>query len=43
MKIIASDELTPLFLHASDEFFGQRIQNRPSDDPMVQASVHPTP
>jgi hypothetical protein len=35
IKIIASDELTPSFLHASEEFCGQSIQNGPSDEPTV--------
>jgi hypothetical protein len=43
MKFIVSDDLTPCFLDASDEFWGQGIQNRPSDEPTVHASVHLTP
>jgi hypothetical protein len=43
IKIIASDNSTPSILDASDEFCGQKIQNRPSDEPTVQASVHPMP
>jgi hypothetical protein len=39
---IASDGPTPLILVVSDEFYGQRIQNRPLDEPTVQASVHLT-
>jgi hypothetical protein len=42
-KFIASDDLTPYFLDASDELCGHWIQNGPSDEPTVQASVHPTP
>jgi hypothetical protein len=43
MKFIASDDPMHSFLDASDEFFGHWIQNGPSDEPTVQASVHPTP
>jgi hypothetical protein len=43
MKFIASDDLTPCFLDASDELCGQWIQNGPSDEPTIHASVHPTP
>jgi hypothetical protein len=34
-QIIASDEPTPSILHSSDEFSGQRVQNRPLDEPTV--------
>jgi hypothetical protein len=30
-KFIASDDPTPHYFHASDEFCGQQIQNEPSD------------
>jgi hypothetical protein len=43
MTFIASDDPSPCFLDASDKLCGQSIQNRPSDEPTVQASVHPTP
>jgi hypothetical protein len=33
----------PHYLHASDEFCGQQIQNGSLDGPTVQASVHPMP
>jgi hypothetical protein len=42
-KFIALDDPTPCFLDASDELRGHWIQNGPSDEPMVLASVHPTP
>jgi hypothetical protein len=43
MKFIASDDRTPCFLDASDELCGRWIQNGLSDEPTVQASVHPMP